>query len=1455
MTLRTDSGANATQPSRGYYEVLVHDRPSIPADLVDEDPSVPAAVAAARPTAQAQQTQIDSYRTKQLDRFQALSAKVDGSPTGRMNIAKYENELRWYAEALNQSWSPAQSAADKRAALDRIFLTIDRYTKMYYGDVRSLGSGGHQSDWGGFYAELGEALYIVENLIADEAVLGEDAFAALLAEPFATGTSEGPNSIAGVDWDGGPLTRGAAWERVLKANFDFARTRLSYISNQVHYTYEGAWRAHEGLRVIGSEFYEGKERSHRILREIWGVEPFLGEEVLVGPDGQELDLYHSLFNHDGNAEFTEDFLRYVMRGLAKSKLDGDGEIVRRTPYGEHYLSITGDQALLRENRYVGNYGETGSWIPAYFWRTWGHVGDEDLNADLLKQALRNMNARAHTRYQGITADGKRVMYMEQVVDDRNPAYPGKIAYTTDTGQNLALLYASLEQHMADNAELYAGDEWDEYWGYARDAVGYFQQQVVDGQYFNNFNATLGTQSFNKDLKVPETWAWVTGGRAANPLFGSNVAGVVLPGTDLDLYTNAELQELGVARDALDAPKAWVDIDNLMVTIRDGDAALTGSLAMQNYGWSSNGRLHVRQPGWSHNAQVRTQGVFDYEKVDVRPSTTDHPMFVDAAAWGIEPPLAQGGELIPITHQPGVGTVLRDNYMADTPYSAYPDVIWTSYGEWFIAINTTRAAYGNAATHSLKLPAGAPAQVDDLVSGGQLATGGAAGSRTISLAPGQSVVLRIADADARAGVPERVDVAVASAGAGSVALAWGRAAGAASYTILRDGVAVAQDVTGASWLDTGVPAGSHQYAVVAVGGGGSAAPSTAVAATTTGGGIGDGWQQNAIGSAGSAVANVDGSGVTLSVSSAGGLADGDDFNQFQRLRPDSVGLVSQLTNGSVEVTARLAETEGGFSGIILRDSLDPVARYAALGADADGELQLRIRELDTRANLTGKAGVDGAIGDVASPRVIDLDYTVEETPFVRIEREARTQRVTILVSADGASWTRVTTAPFVAADTLHVGLVSDGSVEADEVAVEPLAVDQLRVHLEKRDEQLDLRWNRPEESTEFAVYRATGAQLPAFDPDSEDWTLVVASTLDSGVSQRVLGETVHYRIAALDVTGAEIASATVSTDGYSLVDYVERARDIDEASYTRASVRDFNQRLDEIAVQAAAPDAGADAIVAAVDAARGLLVPAHSSSFEMHERNLWVFGGSAPAAFTRDFDETPGTARTGTGSLLFTSTDTSGSGGYNLWARTPISGSPRVSVKAGEPYRVSFWYQLTDYVPGPTVGAYLFVRPAGNGAYTASETRYWLPTSAATAPGEWRQFERVFTPGANVDTLEIMLGFRGSHGVFRVDDLSVRPVNEPEVPEPTPPTVAATTRCVAGKVVLAVTVGNASDAPVPMTITSGYGSKAFEEILPGRSVSAAFSTRVASIAAGSVTVAQGGDSPVEAEAAYEARSCA
>ncbi len=105
-----------------------------------------------------------------------------------------------------------------------------------------------------------------------------------------TGTAAGEFSLVEQILEWWRMNAARSVERVLKANFDFARARLSYIYNQVVYTYEGAWEAHEGLRLIGSQFYEGKERSHEILLEALGAKPFLGEEVLVGPNGEELDF-------------------------------------------------------------------------------------------------------------------------------------------------------------------------------------------------------------------------------------------------------------------------------------------------------------------------------------------------------------------------------------------------------------------------------------------------------------------------------------------------------------------------------------------------------------------------------------------------------------------------------------------------------------------------------------------------------------------------------------------------------------------------------------------------------------------------------------------------------------------------------------------------------------------------------------------------------------------------------------------------------------------------------------------------------------------------------------------------------------------------------------------------------------------------------------------------------------
>lgn len=89
----------------------------------------------------------------------------------------------------------------------------------------------------------------------------------------------------------------------------------------------------------------------------------------------------------------------------------------------------------------------------------------------------------------------------------------------------------------------------------------------------------------------------------------------------------------------------------------------------------------------------------------------------------------------------------------------------------------------------------------------------------------------------------------------------------------------------------------------------------------------------------------------------------------------------------------------------------------------------------------------------------------------------------------------------------------------------------------------------------------------------------------------------------------------------------------------------------------------------------------------------------------------------------------------------------------------------------------------------------------------------------------------------------------------PVTVAADTRCVAGKATLTVRVTNDGAAPVALAISTSYGSKSVASVAPGKSTSAAFTTRQASLAGGTVavTVSSGGDS-AEASGAFSAVSC-
>ncbi|BCW39489.1 hypothetical protein StoSoilB3_10240 [Arthrobacter sp. StoSoilB3] len=91
------------------------------------------------------------------------------------------------------------------------------------------------------------------------------------------------------------------------------------------------------------------------------------------------------------------------------------------------------------------------------------------------------------------------------------------------------------------------------------------------------------------------------------------------------------------------------------------------------------------------------------------------------------------------------------------------------------------------------------------------------------------------------------------------------------------------------------------------------------------------------------------------------------------------------------------------------------------------------------------------------------------------------------------------------------------------------------------------------------------------------------------------------------------------------------------------------------------------------------------------------------------------------------------------------------------------------------------------------------------------------------------------------------------------TAVASTKCVAGKVTVTAQLTNNDTKSVQATFTSSYGTKSFAEVKPGKNAVHAFTTRAASVPAGTVAVeakatVNGQPVTVTVNAAYNAASC-
>lgn len=858
----------------------------------------------------------------------------------KISITKYVESFRQFCMTLFEPYCPLESNEEKGEAVFLILNCIDLYVRDYFSDVRSLAYTSHQSDWGGYYGELGQGLYILEPLIKNDSVFGADKFFSYLDEPFNCGTSNGDFSLCGKG-----ITRKSAWERCFKANFDFASARQSYIYNQTYYTYEGAWKAMAGLGVLESDFYIGDEKCRQILLEALGIAQWRGEHILTDKNGRELDLYHCLFHHDRAAVFTNNFLRIVCRGDAVQKTDKNGSFVRRRPYGGNYFPLT-HRALTRENGYVGNYGETANYLPEWVYRTWNH-GDYELSDTILRAALKNIHARSFMRYQSVDFDGFRVMHMEQATDERNPAMHGKIAYGADINDGRCCLFASLKCHMEEHASRYANPSWDEYKVFADEAVDFLRQQRIDGRLIPKLN---NLSSNYNDFRLDRTLPYILSG---NPKY-------CLPHTDFSLYSEDELASCQSTH------FAWADIDNLTLSLRDGDISIFAQLNLRNRAYSAVGRAHVRYKNTSHLMQFTTDGLFHTDGRFIRPQNVNMDFIYDeegSNSFFRSPsplhefgavPQALCGEELPVTFQKGIGHVLRENFAVDTPYSGYPDIIWTKLGSYFIVFNTTRPSYENEQTFSVSLPESGV--LFDMVSERHITVK----NGELSVPPFTCYVLKLTSSAVSSPLPDNIKIFSALPDKNSVLLHWNVSAGAENYIISRNGEQIAV-TSGNIFCDSNVSSGlSYTYSVTAAN---SFGQSSHITASCT---------------------------VPASVIDIGcgerGFGTGDDYCALKRSICDSLLFSPAACSGSVSVSARVH----GSGGVMLRENNASDAIYAFLGVE-NGCIVFRTRSKNTMYRPSGKI----------SPFIYKFEHFGEE--YFRLTLDDDLHSVIAYASSNGSEW--------------------------------------------------------------------------------------------------------------------------------------------------------------------------------------------------------------------------------------------------------------------------------------------------------------------------------------------------------------------------------------------------------------------------------------------------------------------
>jgi hypothetical protein len=540
-------------------------------------------------------------------------------------------------------------------------------------------------------------------------------------------------------------------------------------------------------------------------------------------------------------------------------------------------------------------------------------------------------------------------------------------------------------------------------------------------------------------------------------------------------------------------------------------------------------------------QVATEGRFRSQDYYARMDNIDVDFMEDQQTRDGTLPQALAEEIAPVAYQPGVGTVRRDNFEVDNPYSGYADFLTARYGPYLFAFNTTRTEYGNKSPYPLRIPADyTGSTVLDLVSGRLLPIRGGA----ITVPAETAVILKLTATSDPAPLPNGVDYVAALPGNDSAVVTWKTAAGAESYTIKRadrEGGpyrVVAKGVRGRHYLDQSAANGrTYFYTVTGVNRNGSGRDSyragvalgrPALARTA--------WRDDRIGVTQGRAA-VSGRMIAIAGANGRGLGDGDDYRLDQRDIRDSFHFVDQVLTGSGSVSAKVEPGNGSLNGLMLRDELADSGRYIYFGADSDGDLVLQNRTRDSRHDWQD---------DKRSPRNAGLTgYDIARTPYLKLVRDTDSHVVQAYASSDGTSWRFVGELFTPLPESVHAGVVADHNATFRDVTMRARPAGVLSPYVVQELDQITLRWNKPNAATRFDVYRSTNGRT---------WEQVLDNALTfSHQDENLRYGTRTYKVVAVGPGGVELPRpGTLAVQATPIADVIAHVEGLPAQKYTKGS---------------------------------------------------------------------------------------------------------------------------------------------------------------------------------------------------------------------------------------------------------------------------------------------------------------